>query len=292
MFKQMLKEKLTEAIEAKRNDTSNFVWKFAKDQTGEQKSIKLKDATPEQLQQFYDHCNSMLYSKNRKNPGRYVLLEIIKEQRENCNIELFLRKMREGVYGEGVSKYTYREIISSFLNNNRASFPESELSKIPISTITGGLPKEFGRISIQNVKLGCLDALGYLDTKHLTFSFIINLGVYLTPEERKEFIEKDENGNRRSILEVIKERLNLKPYINLYIKPSGLSYKELRSMLSLRSKKYNDLTTDQLTVLRNKVLFRLEQEINNHIEQWEERIRQLYLVAQERGITLNDTEIN
>lgn len=290
----MLKEKLVEAIEAKRNDINSFIWKFAKNEEGSQESIRLVDATPEQLQQFYDHCNSMLYSTDRKNPGRYPLLGIIKEQRNNCNIELFLRKMREGAYtnGEGIPRFTYLEIISSFINNNRARFPESELNNIPISTITGGLPKEFGRLSIKAIRLGCLDALGVFDTKHLTFSFIINLGVYLTPEERKEFVEKDENGNKRSILEVVKERLNLKPFINLHIKPSGLNYKELRAMLTLRSKKYSELTTDQLTILRNKVLFRLEQEVNNHIDSWEERIRQIKLVAQTKGITLNDNIAN
>lgn len=286
----MLKEKLEEAIEAKRNDVNGFIWKFARNENGEQESIKLIDASPEQLQSFYDHCNSMLYSNDKKNPGRYPLLEIIKEQRNCCSIELFLRKMKEGAYsnGESYSKYTYREIIGAHINNNRILFPESELDKIPISRITGGLPKEFGKLSIKQVRLGCVDALGIFDNKHLTFSFIVNLGIYLTPEERKEFIEKDKDGNKRSVIEVLKERLNLKPFINLHIKPSGLSYKELRAMLTLRPKKYADLTTDQLTTLRNKVLFRLEQEVNNHIDAWEERIRQIELVAKAKGITLND----
>ena len=57
-------------------------------------------------------------------------------------------------------------------------------------------------------------------------------------------------------------------------------------MIGLRPKKYSELTTDQLSTLRNKVLFRLENEVMFHIEQWEERIRQIELVAQSRGITL------
>ena len=125
-----------------------------------------------------------------------------------------------------------------------------------------------------------------MDNKHITFSFILNLGVYLTPEEMKEFNEKDKDGNTRSKLEVIKERLNIKPSVRLTVKPTGLNYTELRAMLNLRPKKYSDLTTDQLITLRNKVLFRLEQEVNFHIEQWEERIRQIQLTAQSRGITL------
>ena len=57
-------------------------------------------------------------------------------------------------------------------------------------------------------------------------------------------------------------------------------------MVNLKPKKYSELTTDQLTVLRNKVLFKLENEVMFHIEQWEERMRQLRMVAESKGITL------
>ena len=113
------------------------------------------------------------------------------------------------------------------------------------------------------------------------------MGVYLTPAEMKEFDEKDKDGNTRSKLEVIKEHLNIKPTVRLTVKPTGLNFSELRAMVNLKPKKYSDLTTDQLTVLRNKVLFRLEDEVQFHIEQWQERMRQIELVANERGITLD-----
>lgn len=103
-----------------------------------------------------------------------------------------------------------------------------------------------------------------------------------------DFIEKDSEGKTRSKLEVIKERLNIKPIIKLTVKPGGLTFTELRAMLNLRPKKYADLTSDQLTTLRNKVLFRLEQEVDYHIDQWQDRKRQLNLVAKVKGITLND----
>lgn len=112
------------------------------------------------------------------------------------------------------------------------------------------------------------------------------MGVYLTPAEMKEFDEKDKDGNTRSKLEVIKERLNIKNTVRLTVKPAGLSFNELRAMVNLKPKKYSELTTDQLTVLRNKVLFKLENEVMFHIEQWEERMRQLKLVAESKGITL------
>jgi AAA+ superfamily predicted ATPase len=51
-------------------------------------------------------------------------------------------------------------------------------------------------------------------------------------------------------------------------------------------KKYSELTTDQLVVLRDKVLFRFEEEIEFHISQWKEIIRQLELVANSKGFSL------
>lgn len=283
-----MKEKLTEAINAKNNDIKSFVWKLARKADGTQEEIRLVDATSAQLQQFYNHCRSMLYSTDKLNPGRYVLLDIIKEQREKCNVELYLRKLKDGSLTDGTSypRHLYCQDVLSCISKNKAIFPQSKLKDLSINLITGGLPREFERLSIASVIDGCLDQLGIMDNKHITFSFILNLGVFLTPEEMKEFNEKDKDGNTRSKLEVIKERLNIKPSVRLTVKPSGLNFTELRAMLNLRPKKYSDLTTDQLVTLRNKVLFRLEQEVNFHIEQWEERIRQIQLVAQNRGITL------
>lgn len=286
----VMKEKLMEAIEAKNNDTKSFVWKLARKSDGTQEEIRLVDATPEQLNAFYKHCKSMLYSEDKLNPGRYVLLNIIEDQRRKCNVELFLRKLESGALcadGKPYPRYLYLQDIRSYMNANKANFPTEELNNISIASVTKGLPREFERISIEEVINACLDRLGTFDNKHITFSFILNMGVYLTPAEMKEFDEKDKDGNTRSKLEVIKERLNIKPTVRLTVKPTGLNFSELRAMVNLKPKKYSDLTTDQLTVLRNKVLFRLEDEVQFHIEQWQERMRQIELVANERGITLD-----
>ena len=287
----MMREKLMEAIENKNNDTKSFVWKLARKSDGTQEEIRLLNATPEQLNTFYKHCMSMLYSEDRLNPGRYVLLKIIEDQRRKCNIELFLRKLESGSLcadGKPYPRYLYLQDIRSYMNANKESFPTEELDNISIAAVTKGLPREFERISINEVLDGCLDRLNTFDNKHITFSFILNMGVYLTPTEMKEFDEKDKDGNTRSKLEVIKERLNIKPSVRLTVKPTGLNFNELRAMINLKTKKYSELTTDQLTVLRNKVLFRLEDEVQFHIKSWEERVRQIKLVAQEKGIELSN----
>lgn len=286
-----MRERLTAAIEAKNNDIKSFVWKLARKPDGTQEEIRLVDATPEQLNKFYKHCKSMLYSNDKLNPGRYVLLNIIDEQRKKCNVEIFLRKLESGSIcadNQPYPRHLYIQDLRAYMNGHKNDFPSSELKNISIAACTGGLPREFERITIEEVLDGGLDQLGYFDNKHITFSFILNMGVYLTPTEMKDFDEKDKDGNTRSKLEVIKERLNIKNTVRLTVKPTGLNYSELRAMVTLKPKKYSELTTDQLLVLRNKVLFRLENEVNFHIEQWEDRMRQLKLVAESRGITLED----
>jgi hypothetical protein len=287
----VMKEKLTEAINAHNNDLKSFVWKFARKSDGTQPEIKLVDATPEQLQTFYTHCKSMLYSNDKNNPGRYVLLDLIREQREKCNIELFMRKMELGSIsadGKGYPKFMYWQNILDFKKRNAEYFAEHSFEESPISIFTGKLPREFENISIGSVMDACLDQLGLFNNKHITFSFILNMGVYLTPDEMKEFNEKDSEGNRRSKLELIKERLNIKSSVKLTVKPGGLNFNELRAMVNLRTKKYSELTTEQLIVLRNKVLFRLENEVMFHATQWEKKIIEITKVADSRGITLKE----
>lgn len=287
----IIADKFIEAVNAKNNDIKSFVWKMARNNDGTQNEIHLVDATPKQLQDFYDHCVSMLYSVDKLNPGRYTLLSIINEQRRKCNIELFLRKLENGTIcadSKPYPRYLYLQDIRAYINAHKAKFPTNELKNISITACTGGLPREFERISIDEVFDGCLDQLGSLVTKHITFSFILSLGVHLTPDELKSLDETNKDGTPRSKLEVLKERLNIKSTVKLIVKPSGLNYNELRAMITLKPKKYSELTTNQLTTLRNKVLFKLENEVEFHIEQWEERIRQIKLVAESKGITLED----
>ena len=286
----VIKEKLTEALNARNNDINSFVWKFARRSDGTQPEIKLVDATPEQLKTFYAHCKSMLYSTDKNNPGRYILLDIIREQREKCNIELFMRKMESGSIsadGKGYPKFMYWQNILDFKKKNQEYFAEHDFESSPISICTGKLPREFENIPISSVMDACLDQLGQFSNKHITFSFILNMGIYLTPEEMKEFNDKDSNGNKRSKLELIKERLNIKNSVKLTVKPGGLNFAELRAMINLRTKKYSELTTEQLTVLRNKVLFRLENEVMFHASQWERKMEELEKVAKSKEIVLD-----
>ena len=291
----VLGEKLTQAINEHENNVENFIWKGPKKEVNGvrvQEEVKLIDATPEQLNKFYAHCMSMLYSNDKKNPGRTILLDIIKRQRQKCNAELYLRWL-ENKYQTNIPdvrkpypRFLYNSDIREALEVNKDSIPSKEYANTPITVLTDGVPMEFRDVTIQDVLLGAVGVLGLFDRSHISLSFITKMGVWLTDKEMNELLERDKDGKARNRIDVIKERFNLRKDIKLYPNENGLSYTELRAMLNLKTKKYSELTTDQLLVLRDKVLFRFEDEVRFHISQWEDIINKIERVAEIKGITL------
>ena len=287
----IIRERLEEAIASKKADIKSFVWKGEKKEVNgvlTQEEIRLIDADENQLKKFYNHCMSMLYNEDKQNPGRYLLLNIIKDQIERCNCELFLRWLEQE---KGKPRFTFLSDIRTILDNNKDSIPDTK--SVPISAIVGGCPDEFKEIPISLIIDGCIDRLGYFNKQHITLSFIVKQGLWFTQQELKDLTERNEDGTIKDRIEVVKERLGLKlkPNINLYITPKGLTFGQLKAMLLLRSKKYSELTTDQLKTLRNVILFALSDEVRFHINQWESRITQLKEVAEFKGITLeNDSK--
>ena len=297
----MLREKIKvakEQKELKRNDVKTFVWKEAKHEVNGikmQNEIRLMDATPEQLQQFYNHCFSMLYSTDKVNPGRYVLLEILKAQREKCNAELYLRHLEYPTIPTRTKypRINYLQDLRTMLDipENKVSCPKERWNTLPIKIFTAGIPAEFENLSLSIVLDACLDCLGRFDKSHITLTFLLKLGVWFKPNEMQALLQKDQSGKYVDRLVVARKNLGLKEGIELKSSPKGgLSYSELEAMIKLKSKKYSELTTEQLTTLRNKVLFRLEDDVRFHIEQWEERIRQILKVCEVRNLTIKTCE--
>ena len=287
----IIRERLEEAMASKKADIKSFVWKGEKKEVNgvlTQEEVRLIDADENQLKKFYNHCMSMLYNKDKQNPGRYLLLDIIKDQIARCNCELFLRWLEQE---KGKPRFTFLSDVRTILDNNKDSIPDTK--SVPISAIVGGCPDEFKEIPISLIIDGCIDRLGYFNKQHITLSFIVKQGLWFTQQELKDLTERNEDGTIKDRIEVVKERLGLKlkPNINLYITPKGLTFGQLKAMLLLRSKKYSELTTDQLKTLRNVILFALSDEVRFHINQWESRITQLKEVAKFKGITLeNDSK--
>lgn len=291
----ILAQKLSEAITNKRNDVNTYTWRGARDvTTREQSEIRLVDATPDQLKRFYSHCNSMLYSKDRNNPGRIVLLDIIHDQQRRCRAELYLRMMENPV-NETIPRYprlTYLQHLKEFLDKNADQVPRTTWKTEPISTVAA-VPQEYADLTIDMIMDACLDQLGLFNRKHITLTFIADMGLWFTEEEIKDyFSQKDElTGKMRDKLEVVRESLGIKPStgITLKINPrGGLTFEEFRAIYKLHNNtKYRDMSTLQLTTLCNKVLFRLEVKVNKHIDQWTKRRDQIKEVAKLKGISLD-----
>lgn len=280
-----MQEELQSAINKAGEDLSSFIWKGHKtlDELGKYKQTerRLVDMSESELKSCYDHCKTMLFNKDTQNPGRYVVLELIADQRDRCGAELFLRHVEQN---NGMSRFTLIGAINEFLANNREALKGT---KPTMSIVFSNIPKEFQKLPLNLVIDGCLDRLGAFNKKHITRTFILKQGIWLTPTESKDLVEYDASGNLIDRLLVIRERLNVKDVEKLYLNAKGLNYTQMRAMLNIKpNKKYMDLTTTQLETLRNRILFSLEETVKNHILSWERRMEEIELVSNSKGFKL------
>ena len=88
------------------------------------------------------------------------------------------------------------------------------------------------------------------------------MGLWFTPREmQKDLYRKDpETGKARNRLDVVKEelRISLRPNQYLRICDTGLSYTEFKAIYMLQRDKYSNLTSEQLKLLSNKILYRFQ----------------------------------
>lgn len=281
----ILQERLSQAIASKKNDINTFIWKGEKrevDGKFVQDEKRLVDCTEEELQRNYDYCQQMLYNASKQKPGRYVLISIIDDQIQRCNCELFLRWLKTE---NNKDRFSFVAEIKRVIDSADPKVVE-DLNKIPIKAMTSGIPDEFASLPVSMVMDGGLDKLGKFNKQHITLTFILKQGVWFTPEEMKDLtLKNEETGEVRDRLEVVKENLAL-GNIPLKITPKGLTYSQLRAMTTLKSKKYSELTTEQLKTLRNRILFALRDDCKFHIKQWETRMKQIEMVAESKGFSL------
>lgn len=278
----MMREAMNSAMEDKK--INSYKWKGRKqlDANGkyQQNEQRMVDMSEAELNSAYEHCKTMLFNKDQRNPGRYIVLQLIEEQKNKCGAELYLQYLKRE---KGIDRYPLTKSITTFKQNNREVFAAREVMIQEALEV----PNQFTDIPIDTILDGCLDKLGAFDKKHVTRALILRQGVWLTPSEAKDLTEKDSNNNIIDKLTVIRERLNIKDVEKLSINSRGLSYSELRAMINLKSnKKYADLTTLQLETLRNRMLFVLEESVRKHIASWENRMLQIEKVAEYLSIPL------
>lgn len=267
------------------NSIDSYVWKGSKivDENGSytQEETLLVDMHESQLKECFEHCKTMLFNPDPKNPGRYKVLELIADQRDRCGIELFLRYIDTE---SDLSRFGLIQIISDF---KRANAEKLKKSRPTIDLLFSNISNEYVNLSLELLLDGCLSKLGVFNKKHITRTFILRHGIWLTPTEMKDLTEHDVKGNLVDRLKLIRERLNIKDNEKLYLNSKGLTYSQMRAMLTLRpNKQYSELTTLQLETLRNKMLFELETSVKSHILAWETRMTQIDQVAQIKGFKI------
>jgi hypothetical protein len=272
----LMKERLLEAFERKENDVNSFVWKGKKSKSG-QSEVKMMDCSPEELRSFYKHCESMLNSTDRKNPGRNVVYNQIQNQKDRCTTELFLRWLNSE---RNISKYAFLNSIREFLENN----PQIDQKEDKMSKVISGCPQEFMELPISLVLDGCLDCLGVFNKHHITLSFILEQGVWLSSEESKQMKKEGYTDSAKYIVDQINTKTSNKNISTVKVTSrGGIILKEVFSMIALKNKKYSEMDTFQIETLRNKMLSRLEKKVKNQAEQWKKRMIQIEKVLEAKG---------
>ena len=273
-----LADKLTKAFDDRENDINRWVWKMSNG-----KEVRMMDLTPEQLQHAYSHVLEMLNNKDPYHPGVQRKRDQVRKMWDCANTELLLRHILYDCNVEGLK--TNKDLLDYISAHKQAN---NISNSDPVSKIFSGLSEGYGRITIDYLLSACLDALPAFNKKLLSDKFILSLGIWLTDQEKKDLTDYDANGKFRNRKDVIKERLFLNPNVEIHFNSKGLTYGEFRSLLRIESRpKFSTMTTDVITLLRDKILLLLDQDLEYHIQKWESLKEKLELVASQKGISLN-----
>lgn len=272
-----LADKLTQAIDKKNNDINSWVWR-----TSGGKNVRMMDMTPEQLQRAYSHVDQMLNNQDPYHPGVQRKRDQVRKMWDCANTELLLRHIIYDCNIEGLrTNKDLLDFISAHKKANNISNSDS------ISTIFNGLSEGYSRITIDSLLSACLDTLPAFNKKLLSDKFILSLGIWLTDQEMKDLTEYDDNGKVRDRKTVIKERLLLNPAVEIHFNSRGLTFNEFRMITQIDGRpKFSMLSTSVITLLRDKLLLVLDQDLEYHIQKWSTLKEHLELVAEQKGITL------
>lgn len=277
----VLGDKLQEALDVKKEDVNSYVWKGPRI-NGVQEEFKLIDADYDTLKKWYNRCITMLNNTDVHTPGRLVLVNIIDDQIARCRAELLMRWLRkEKQYTNIKCLQDLRQIIA---NNKDVLTPET-IKTYPICEVMSGLPIEFQTVSVGNVLDACMDLLGVFDCSHVTRNFIVKMGLWFTPQElQNELCQRDPNtGKPRNRLEVVREILKVDPAIRLRISETGLTFNEFKAIFNIQKDKYSSYSSEQLNVLANKILYRLQNQCEEQAKQWQDKANEIAKVANIKG---------
>lgn len=261
---------------------NSYVWKGPKSKINgqvTQSSVRLVDASEEQLKQYFEYCNMMLHNTSKNKPGRYGVLFNTLDQINKCNSELLLRWFRGE---EKTDQKTLLLSIRKFIENNKDV--TKPMSKLEAMDIASKLPVEFEHVPVTMLEDACLDILGKFSKKQLTLTFISKQGICLNTKESSELHgRKSQEGVSQNTIGVIKERCSIPDSVSLILKEGGLSFSEFKTAIEMKNDKYSNMTSDQLKLLRNKLLPALSISVKKHILFWESQKEKIQEVSLSKG---------
>lgn len=243
----------------------------------------MMDLTPDQIKQAYAHVLDMLDNKDPYHPGVQRKRDQVRKMWDCANTELLLRHI---LYDCNIDGLKTNKDLLDYINAHKKANNVSNSDSV--STIFSGLSDTYSKITIDHLLSACLDALPAFNRKLISDKFILSLGIWLTEQEKKDLTDYDSEGKFRNRKDVIKERLFLNPNVDIRFNSRGLTYNEFRSLLRIEGyPKFSTMTTDVISLLRDKVLLILDQDLEYHIQKWSMLKEKLELVADQKGIKLN-----
>ena len=263
-----LADKLTQAIENKKNDINQWVWI---NKNGE--SIRLLDMDFDALQNAYNHTLDMLYRKTNYKFGKLEVRKNIQKIYTSCNAELLHRYIQHELT---IDIFKTNRDVLDFINNFKEQNKVTNNDNITL--MFNNLPKEYENLTIGDLLRACLDALDPINRKLISNEFIMSLGIWLTEDEKRDLTDF-ENGKLRPWIQVMKERLFIDSgYFR--VTPTGLSYTELRALLNLEpNARVSGVPSATLRLLRDKILLLLDNDLEYHIKKWTELQEKIETVA-------------
>ena len=98
----------------------------------------------------------MLYNNSRIDPGRYILLEEISQQINNCIAELAIRWFCQLVDEKQNPKYSRFSLlceIKTVLEKIKLQYPEDHVFRL--QDIYSNMPADFNPVTIDSIIKGC-----------------------------------------------------------------------------------------------------------------------------------------
>lgn len=281
-------------------DINSYEWKdrrVTNDRNEKQISIKLITMDNDQLQSCYNICKDMLYNSDPKLPGRMIVINNIEQQKEKCVAERCLRWFMQLQNSDQKYIYPTAEAVMTDLRSWAKEFNADDNTMLKEFL---EIPPEYKNVRVTTLEQACRDALGAFDHSKISFSFIYDLGIYLTQEELREIDDDLRNAGKNpddytlqmKIDRHVKVPLGIRD-AEIKINPHGLTLTEFHDMINMkhykgyRMVKYSNLSTSQLVTLSTKVLYALEEKIKFQARGWKERMAQIEEVANHLGYKLN-----